>query len=152
MNSPPRILYVDDDQDGCDMMSILLRDCFNYSVTAAIDGREARDLIRTQDFDLFLLDYCLPDITGVDLCQTIRELDADVPIVIYSALDRDIDREKAMAAGASKYLIKPDQLDSLRAEIDALLLRSTRTDTEPNAPASVGHLNARPKRKASGIV
>jgi len=152
MNSPPRILYVDDDPDGCDMMSILLRDCFNYAVTAAADGREARELISTQDFDLFLLDYCLPDITGVDLCQSIRQLNAHVPIVIYSALDRDIDREKAMAAGASKYLIKPDQLDSLRAELDQLLIQSSSNEMDQEIHSSVGHMATRPKRKASGIV
>lgn len=154
MNSTPQILYVDDDPASCEMMSFLLSDRSRYTVMSAADGKEARGLIDSQHFDLFLLDYCLPDTTGVSLCQKIRESDPRVPIVIYSALDRDIDRQKAMDAGATEYFIKPDQLQSIKPEIDLLLQRYLRTqprkaeyETETRRPKF-----SRPKRKASGIV
>lgn len=124
MSLPPRILYVDDDVDACEMMSFWLREECGYDVSAAVDGHQALKLIETEYFDLFLLDYCLPDMTAVALCKSIRELNPNAPILIYSALDREIDQQRAFQAGADYYLIKPEQLGEIRPNVDRLLYRS----------------------------
>lgn len=121
MSVNPRVLYVDDEQENCSVMEYWLRSECGLDVTVAYDGKSALEHIDTEYFDIYLLDYCLPDTTGVELCRSIRTLDAATPIVIYSALDRDIDRIQAMNAGASCYLIKPDELLQLKPRIERLL-------------------------------
>lgn len=158
MSLPPRILYVDDDLADCEMMAYWLREECGYDVSAAVDGRQAIALIETEFFDLFLLDYCLPDTTAVHLCDRIRRVNLEAPIIIYSALDREIDRQRAFAAGADYYLVKPDQIHLIEPHLK-MLLGKTRPDRLPASAHKVleetrpiVHNIATPKRKASGIV
>lgn len=131
----PRILYVDDDLSDCEMMAYWLREECGYDVTAAVDGKQAIDLIKSEYFDLFLLDYCLPDMTAVALCELIREVNREAAIMIYSALDREIDKQRAFASGANYYLIKPEQLFEIKPQIDRLL----RTLQSPPAVPEIEH-------------
>jgi len=64
-------------------------------------------LARAQEFDLYLLDSWLPDGSGLDLCQRIREFDQTTPILFYSAAAYAADHEMALRCGAQAYLIKP---------------------------------------------
>lgn len=107
MGYSKRILYVDDDVDGCEMMTAWLSD---YHVTTAPDGAGAKEMMTRHHFDLYIFDYCLPDMTAVDLCKHIRSSSPDVPIIIYSALTRPVDKSSAESAGASDYLDKPNDL------------------------------------------
>ncbi|MEO7674593.1 MAG: response regulator [Pyrinomonadaceae bacterium] len=117
-----RILYVDDDPDSCDLMCVwLTAGSDSYDVTVASTANQARKLIAEGGFDLYLLDYCLPEVSGADLCHTIRQGCDNVPIIVYSALSRPIDRESAWEAGADLYLVKPDDLDDLKPAIRRLL-------------------------------
>ncbi len=112
-----RILYVDDDQDGCEMISLWLSQ-HKYSVVTVNEGQQAMELIKRSKFDLFLLDFALPDMTAVTLCQHIRKTDQVVPIIVYSALSRGVDQEAAISAGVTKYLVKPNDLEKLVPEIE----------------------------------
>ena len=156
MSLKPRILYVDDDIVNCDMMTYWLREECGYDVSSAIDGKGALSLIETEFFDLYLLDYCLPDMTAVHLCKRIRRISSNAPIVIYSALDREVDIKSALAAGANHYMLKPDQLFSIKPQIDRLLSVAKRSSTP--APKITGNQNtvvinaAHNRRKAKGIV
>ena len=76
MRSGDSILYVDDDDDACQLMTIWLSEIGDYNVTAIDSGPKASRLIEQEEFDLYLLDYCLPDITGVGLCRQIRQRDS----------------------------------------------------------------------------
>ena len=138
----PRILYVDDDAENGEMMRYWIREECGCDIAVAVDGKQAVDLIDREFFDLFLLDYCLPDTTAIQLCEKIRSIYPEAPIAIYSALDRDIDKEKAMAAGANSYLVKPEQLADIKPFLDKHLARSnsgrlipintaSRSDTAP---------------------
>ena len=121
------ILYVDDDFDSCQLIPIWLSKSGDFEVTAIEDPYKARMLINSEHFDLYLLDYCIPDITGVVLCNQIRDKYPDVPIVFYSALDRDIDRKMAADAGANSFLVKPDDFGMIVPVIENLLHNSIPT-------------------------
>jgi len=155
MSVIPRILYVDDDVDNCEMMKYWIREECGCDISIAMDGKQALEMIEAEFFDLFLLDYCLPDTTGIKLCEQIRALDADVPIAVYSALDREIDKKRALAAGATSYIVKPEQLDQIKPFLDRHLPRPTapkveseRSTAEPTSSKGVH----RGRTRASGIV
>lgn len=162
MSIPPRILYVDDEPDNCEMMRYWLREDCGMDVTTALDGQTAMEHIRKEFFDIYLLDYCLPDTTGVELCKRIRRFDKQAPILIYSALDRDVDRQKSIEAGANMYLVKPDELEKIKPQVERLLHRSmpenggaTRRPIPPEQPSSLTdtiQAHGRSRRKHSGIM
>lgn len=120
--SQSRILYVDDDKDACEMISFLLgHSDENYAVTSVFTAKEASALIANQTFDLYILDYALPEISGVEFCRLIREKDGKTPILFYSAMSRPVDRELGLAAGANDYLIKPNDLERFTETVKRLL-------------------------------
>ncbi|MEK7854997.1 MAG: response regulator [Acidobacteriota bacterium] len=158
MSIAPRILYVDDDPDGRELMFCRLTQGHGFELTTAADGSHARKSIEQEFFDLYLLDYCLPDTTATSLCSQIKLFNPDAPIIVYSALDREIDRKLALEAGATLYFIKPEQIELMVSEIGRMLSRRTAGPPKPQWPAS-GHSSfvipqqqVHVRRKASGIV
>lgn len=122
LSQNPHIIYVDDDQDSCEMISFMLQIANNhYQVTTVSNVQKALSLIKSRTADLYIFDYFLPEMTGIELCQQIRQTDLQTPIIFYSAMAREVDRKEALAAGATEYLIKPDDLDRLTDTIKRLL-------------------------------
>ncbi len=118
----PRILCVDDDEASCRWMKNALRSTnFNAAVTAVPTGRKAFTLISSELFDLCILEYPLLDMTGVQLCSLMRQTGSGVPVMFFTAMNRPVDGEKAIASGADDYLCKPDDLDVLVPAIKRLL-------------------------------
>ena len=155
MSVIPRILYVDDDVDNCEMMKYWIREECGCDIAIAMDGKQALEKIETEFFDIFLLDYCLPDTTGIKLCEKIRSIYPDAPIALYSALDRSIDKERAMEAGATSYMVKPEELDQIKPFLNRHLVRpipaseaSQKTTADPASSKGVH----RGRIRASGIV
>ncbi len=113
MNFPnSRILCIDDDTHTCDWIKIVLHSAnVNATVTSVKTGHEAFTLLNRDKFDLCILEYALPDMTGVQLCSLMRQMGSRVPMMFFTAMNRPIDREKAAAAGASEYICKPDDLN-----------------------------------------
>jgi DNA-binding response OmpR family regulator len=101
-----KILLVEDHEDTSDLMVILLNQ-LNYDVVTATTVAGALTLAEAANFDLFVLDSLLVDGTGTDLCKRIRERDGSTPILFYSGMAFDHDRDEALLAGAQKYLVKP---------------------------------------------
>lgn len=152
----PRILYVDDDAENGEMMTYWIREECGCDIAVAVDGKQAFDMIEREFFDLFLLDYCLPDTTAIQLCEKIRSIYPEAPIAIYSALDRPVDKERAMAAGANSYLVKPEQLADIKPFLDKHLTRSDSgrlmpIHTEP-ASRETPSSHSRNRFRAGGIV
>lgn len=123
MSVSSRILYVDDNKDSCEMVSAMLPlyADWKYSVTAVESGDAAVSLLEKQAFDIYILDSVLPDVSGVELCERIRRTDADTPILFFTGKAREADRKKAIDAGASQYLVKPNDLIKLTETVKQLL-------------------------------
>lgn len=102
-----RVLCVDDDEDACEMLSVLM-DSYGIDATCAQTTAEAWLRIKAECFDLYLLDGWLPGVDGFEFCRQIRAFDAITPIVFYSGAAYDTDKQKGIAAGANGYVVKPD--------------------------------------------
>jgi len=117
-----RILCVDDDQYSTEWVRRSLTTArVRAEVRAVSTGREAFTLLSREVFDLCILEYPLPDMTGVQLCSLMRQSGSGVPIMFLTAMNRPIDREKAVASGADDYLCKPDDLDVFVPAVNRLL-------------------------------
>ena len=101
------ILYVENDQDACFMLSALL-EFSDIDVSLARSIREAFQAAQDRHFDLYLLDNRFSDGNGFDLCRQLREFSPLTPIVFYSGDVYEADKQKGLAAGANAYLIKPE--------------------------------------------
>jgi CheY-like chemotaxis protein len=151
----PRILYVDDDVENCELMKYWIREECGCDISVAMDGRQALEMIGSEYFDLFLLDYCLPDTTGIQLCEEIRQIYPNAPIAVYSALDRDIDKQRALAAGVTSYLVKPEDLDQIKPFLNKHLSRPVSASIPSETPTAAIPSSKgihRGRTRASGIV
>jgi CheY-like chemotaxis protein len=121
----PRILYVDDNADSREVISLMLNIADDkYDVTTVDSADKAINLIKGQNYDLYILDYRLPEIDGIELCRQIRQFDTLTPIIFYSGAAYTAERERAIAAGANAYLVKPNDLDNLTETVKLLLSKS----------------------------
>lgn len=122
-NRPADILYVDNDPDACEGMRTLFRESEKgCNLTCSTNPRHTREMLSQRAFDMYILEYCLTEVTGPELCRKIRLTDSNTPVVIYSALFREVDRETAMGAGANAFVVKSDGFSNLTATIRRLLV------------------------------
>ena len=120
-----RILCVEDDVDSCEMIQMLLTlSDDSYSVTGVHHASEAMERISAEPFDLYVLDMWLPEIDGLELCRWIRKIDSKTPVIFFTAIGKDSDREAALQAGANEFLIKPNDLDQLVPTIERILTKN----------------------------
>lgn len=120
----PRILIVDDDADTCELMPIWLElEGERYDVTTRRSFFEASKLIASRPFDLYIFDYAMPETNAAEFCRMLRRVDPKTPIVIYSALARNIAGQSAIDSGADLYLEKPNDLESIARVVKGLLHR-----------------------------
>ena len=94
-----------------------------YEVETAYDGAAAVELARRESFDLIILDWMMPVLSGSDACMKIREF-SDVPVIMLTARSEDADKLLGFACGADDYVTKPFNILELKARIRALLRRS----------------------------
>ncbi len=118
-----RILFVDDHEDTRELMLLVLGK-EHYDVVTATNVGEAVALAEKENFDLFVFDSWLPDGTGIELCKRIRETDASTPILFYSALAYEHNRQEALNCGAQGYLVKPVSIPTLSKVVADLISRS----------------------------
>jgi CheY-like chemotaxis protein len=120
-----RILHVDDDPDIRLLISASLRQ-FGYFVATAGSVGEALQLAKELHFNLCILDVRLPDGTGIELCQELRKLQPDAPIIYYSAYADEAEQKTALSVCGDAYLKKPVSAEYLEQTIARLLGRKPR--------------------------
>ncbi|MFS8070031.1 MAG: response regulator transcription factor [Byssovorax sp.] len=120
-----RVLIVDDDPDIRDVVAAML-EAVGLVVTAAGSAEEALDRVREEGFDLLVLDWNLPKMTGLDLCRILRkEPDhATLPVLFLTANASSQDMVEAFACGGDDYVVKPFRAPELGARIFSLLRRA----------------------------
>jgi DNA-binding response OmpR family regulator len=116
-----RILVVDDEPAIADAIVYRLRE-EGFEVDAVGDGALALDAAREQHYDLMILDLLLPGLPGLEVCQALRE-DSDLPIIMLTARDAEVDRVRGLELGADDYVTKPFSLAELTSRVRALLRR-----------------------------
>jgi two-component system response regulator VicR len=117
-----RILVVDDEKLLVKGMKFNLEN-EGYEVEAAYDGAAAVELAREARFDLIILDVMMPELSGLEACQRIREF-SNVPIIMLTAKSEDADKLMGFESGADDYLTKPFNILELKARVRALLRRA----------------------------
>ena len=118
-NTRSRVLCVDDDEDACEMLSLLLKS-HRIDATCVRSAAEAWLKIKAERFDLYLLDAWLPHLDGFEFCRQIREFDSNTPILFYSGAAYDADKQKGIAAGANAYVTKPDVEGLIETMVDLI--------------------------------
>jgi DNA-binding response OmpR family regulator len=138
--SAPRILLVDDEHSVQKLLGYPLRK-EGYEVVSALNGREALDRLRDDEFDLVVLDVMLPKVDGFDVCRQIRAR-STVPIIMLTAKAEEIDKVLGLELGADDYITKPFSVREFRSRVKAVLRRAelSRDDEVEEEPIEQGDL------------
>jgi two-component system response regulator MprA len=118
------VLLADDDSRLRQFLELELRE-EGYAVRSCGDGIGALTEIRQQPPDLLILDWMLPDLSGVEMCQRLRSTGLQLPVLMLTGRDAVADRVQALDAGADDYLVKPFSIEELLARLRALARRSS---------------------------
>jgi len=115
------ILVVDDDPGVLDVVAFMLRR-EGFEVDEEKDGTAALDAARKRPYDIVILDVMLPGLSGTDVCRELRS-ESDVPILMLTARDAEIDRVLGLELGADDYVTKPFSAAELLSRVRAILRR-----------------------------
>ncbi len=118
---PKRILIIDDEPMIVESVSYNLKQ-EGFEVVTAGDGEAGLKLAETGNFDLILLDLMLPGIDGLEICRTLRK-QSDIPIIMLTAKEGEIDRVLGLELGADDYITKPFSMRELLARVKTVLKR-----------------------------
>lgn len=119
---PVRILVVDDEPPIVDVLVYNLERA-NYDVLVARDGEEALCKAQQEQPDLIILDLMLPRMDGLEVCRALRR-ERDVPIIMLTARDSEVDRVVGLELGADDYVVKPFSVRELMARVGSVLRRA----------------------------
>ena len=107
-------------------------------IETCMSGLEALELVKRNQYDVILLDVMLPKFNGYEVCQQVREF-SDVPIIMVTAKDDDMDKILGLEYGADDYITKPFNILEVKARIKAIMRRSSKKEEE-NKEATYGDL------------
>jgi two-component system response regulator RegX3 len=128
---PERVLVVEDEEAIADAVGYALK-AEGFDVETAEDGERALARARDRDYDLIVLDLRLPNVSGIEVCRTLRA-ESPVPILMLTAKDSEVDRVVGLEVGADDYVTKPFSMAELMSRVRAIL-RRRRLDQEQGAP------------------
>src|SRR5690625_3071756 len=143
-----KILVVDDEQPIADILKFNLEK-EGYEVICAYDGEEAIKLTTEEDPDLILLDIMLPKKDGNEVCREVRKTH-NMPIIMLTAKDTEIDKVLGLELGADDYVTKPFSNRELIARVKANLRRQEATTdaVKPDEDIEIGNLTIHPNAYA----
>ncbi|BAZ20617.1 two-component response regulator [Kalymmatonema gypsitolerans NIES-4073] len=119
-----RILLVEDDPEQLEPLQGVLSEA-GYIVDGVEDGEIAQWLLSSKEYDLLILDWMLPTISGLSLCRQYRQAGKTAPVLMLTAKDTTPDKVTGLDAGADDYLVKPADLVELLARVRALARRAS---------------------------
>ena len=132
---PAKIIVVEDEASLAELLKYNLQS-EGYDVVHAADGEEAELLLSEQSFDLAILDWMIPKISGIELCRRLRNRSEtqSLPIILLTARGEETDRVRGLTTGADDYVTKPYSPRELVARIRAVLRRQSAESNETGAP------------------
>lgn len=118
------VLVVDDDPDIRELVTFKLEQ-MGHTVTTENDGEGGLAAALADVPDLILLDVMMPKLTGIEVCQKLRDAPqtAAVPVMLITAKAQEVDVERGFAAGADDYIVKPFSPRELASRVEAMLAR-----------------------------
>lgn len=119
-----KILVVDDDTELCNSLQNVLRE-EGYQVETAHSGSDGMQLAKNFGFDLLILDWTMPDITGLEICHSVRKVGDLTPIIFLTGKVDYVSKEEGLDSGADDYLTKPFNIRELLARVRSVLRRSS---------------------------
>ena len=129
MSQPQTVLVVEDEQSIASFVSLYLKNA-GYGVRAVGTGAGALNAVAAEMPSLIVLDLNLPDMDGIEICRRIRK-SSDVPIIMLTARDEDVDKIIGLEVGADDYLTKPFNPRELVARVKSILRRAVPERREP---------------------
>ena len=123
-----RVLVVDDEKLIVKGIRFSLEQ-EGMEVDCAYDGEEALEKAKTKEYDMILLDIMLPKLTGLEVCQQIREF-SSVPIIMLTAKGEDMDKILGLEYGADDYITKPFNILEVKARIKAIMRRASKEENK----------------------
>ena len=133
-----RILLVDDEPLIVKGLKFAL-ESDGYETDSAGDGEQALEKIKNGNFDLILLDVMLPKMSGIEVCQAVREK-SDVPIIMLTAKGEDMDKILGLEYGADDYMTKPFNILEVKARIKTILRRAGAGKEAPKMEITAGDI------------
>ena len=106
------LLYVEDNQDAREMTAMIFEDFFK-DIILAVDGNDGLEKFKENHIDLVITDINMPGMNGVDMCEKIREINNEVPLIILSAHNEDNYFMKSIQVGVNGYILKPIEIEQL---------------------------------------
>jgi len=145
------ILIVDDEANIVELARMYLEQ-EGFRVESAADGATALEMIAHQPPAVLILDLMLPEVDGWEVCRRVRAGTAapDLPIIMLTARDDDVDKIVGLELGADDYVTKPFNPRELVARVKALLRRAVRRES-PQAPVHAGALTIDPARREATL-
>jgi DNA-binding response OmpR family regulator len=134
-NSMKNVLVVDDEKLIVKGLKFSLEQD-DMQVDMAYDGETAVEMARAKSYDIILLDIMLPKLTGLEVCQLIREF-SDVPIIMLTAKGEDMDKILGLEYGADDYITKPFNILEVKARIKAILRRNSKNESTKQEKTNV---------------
>jgi DNA-binding response OmpR family regulator len=119
-----RILLVEDNKRLSNSLRLTLEDD-GYAIDTAYDGLDGEEMALMSTYDVIILDVMLPHKNGLAVCRDLRNKRINTPVLMLTARDALEDRVSGLDSGADDYLVKPFEVDELRARIRALLRRES---------------------------
>jgi DNA-binding response OmpR family regulator len=144
-----RVLVVDDEPNIVELARMYLEK-EGYRVESASNGATALEHIQTREPALIVLDLMLPELDGFEVCRRTRAR-SDVPIIMLTARDEDVDKIVGLELGADDYLTKPFNPRELVARVKAILRRSERSVRPNERPLHVADLTIDPARREVSV-
>lgn len=131
-----KILVTEDDRDLNRIVTSFLIG-LGYETVSAYDGKEAMTKYESARFDILLTDIMMPKMDGFELAESIRRVDAEIPIIFMTAKDDKASKMFSLGIGVDDYIVKPFDLDVLAIKISAILRRAK---IEKEREISIGNL------------